>query len=78
MKFFKWKVYTCPLCGEPMEAFDGSGHIALRHMEDAVPGNPSGGLQLLCGCPSEIYDVSANFPELARRHLETKHHLVRS
>lgn len=78
MGIFSKKTRTCPVCGDavPGDQDDVTGHV-MTHMDDAVPGNPSGGLRLACGCENAVWPSDSNFPVEARMHLEDHHGMQR-
>jgi hypothetical protein len=74
MGLFSTKPRACPLCSALMtrDRNEVIGHV-LSHIDDAVPGRPSAGLKLSCGCRDAIWGVNENFPEEARIHLVRAH-----
>lgn len=78
MALFKRESRTCPICTIelPGGRNDVIGHVGM-HLDDDVPGNPSSGLRLSCGCASAVWPIDVDFPNLAVDHLERVHGMRR-
>lgn len=78
MSLFSRKPRTCPICSSEVEGDLNHviGHV-MTHMDDAVPGNPSNGLRLTCGCSDAVWPVGSNFPLEAAEHLQHVHGMRR-
>lgn len=78
MGLFSKKPRVCPICSAevPGDSNDVVGHVLL-HLDDAVPGSPSQGLRLSCGCTDAVWPVESNFPIEAKEHLERVHGMRR-
>ena len=78
MTWFSRKARVCPICSLDIDGDQNIviGHV-MTHMDDAVPGNPSGGLRLACGCRDAVWTAKSNFPLEATEHLHRVHGMRR-
>lgn len=68
----------CPICSVNVAGDTNAvtGHV-LTHLHDAIPGDPTSGLRLACGCPNAVWAPGSNFPAEAKAHLELVHGMRR-
>ena len=78
MGIFSKKPRVCPICSHEVSGDHNEviGHV-MTHMDDDIPGKPSSGLRLGCGCQSAVWPVASDFPSEAKAHLEQVHGMRR-